>query len=331
MPVTKASNCGICKGNIGKSQMSILCKKCGLWFHYTCSGLPNKAFAAYYNCPSCAGISVGAVDNDTGAVSVASSLNVISASKNNAAVDDVSSAATRQDLNKLSEKLDVYFKKFEEEYFDLKRSFGDAVAELNERFTSGLEGLRSEILDCRKLVTYVDNASSNKIAIMETEINTLHRRLNRADVVISGLPSGLNDLKAMILSLCQFFNVEISTSSINQVFYMSNRKLVLVKFNDVAVRDKLMSEYFKSRNLKLSDIIGGDIQSRVYLNDHMTPSAGKLNSICRKLLSKKIITKYRVLNGDKLLARLTLANGKEVTFSLDGCADLLNDITSEAR
>lgn len=329
MPVTKTYNCGICKANVVKSQLSVQCKKCLLWFHYNCSGLPNKAFAAYYNCPPCAGICVGVANGGADAVNPASNLVFNSAAENNVVATDCNAAATRQDLNQLSDKLDVYFKKFEAEYADLKRSFGAAVADLNDKFTSGLEVLRNEIVDCRKLVNYVDSASTNKIAIMEAEMNSLHRRLNRGDVVISGLPSALNDLKSVISSVCQFYNVQLSDSAIQQVFYMSNKKLVMVRFNDISVRDKLMSEYFKSRNLKLCNVIGGDIQNRVFLNDHLTPAAGKLNSLCRKLLQKRVVTRYRVLNGDKLLARLTLSNGKEVTFSAEGCADLLSDAAPE--
>lgn len=67
------------------------------------------------------------------------------------------------------------------------------------------------------------------------------------------------------------------------------RKAMLVKFNSVHLRDNLMEEYYKARMLKVCDVVSGDIDSRVYLNDIFSPAAVKLNQMCRSLLQSKII------------------------------------------
>lgn len=297
MPNQKTDSCGICKAEIERSQLSVQCTACSVLVHSVCSGLRNKAYAAYYNCPSCAGVAADGV-------------------------------ATRADFAKLNEKLDNYFKKSESDCADLKKSFDAAVADFNIKLSCGLEGVRKEINDCRNLVEYVDASAVKRNVETEAEINMLHRRLNRGDIVVSGLPTAITDLKTTIVSLCKFYDVEITTASLNHVCYISGRKLILAKFNEVSVRDKVMSKYFKTRNLKLCDVIGGDIQSRVFLNDHMTPYAGKLNVICRKLLQRKAITKYKIMNTDQVKVMLTLADGKQEMYDMNKCAALLNGVDS---
>lgn len=105
---------------------------------------------------------------------------------------------------------------------------------------------------------------------------------------------------------------------------MFNRKAILVKFNSVFIRDRLMRAYFKSKALKYSDVMGGDIGSRVYLNEYYSPAAGKLNSLCRRLIRQKLISKFRVQNSDRVKAKLTLLDGNEVIYGVEECAELLN-------
>lgn len=105
---------------------------------------------------------------------------------------------------------------------------------------------------------------------------------------------------------------------------MNNKKLILVKFNNVMVRDNVMKEYFKLRSLTVKDILGGEVASRVYLNDHYSPAASSLNNLCRKMLHLKIISKYRIVNADRLMAKLTLSDGKDVEYNMAECVEFLN-------
>lgn len=89
-----------------------------------------------------------------------------------------------------------------------------------------------------------------------------------------------------------------------------------------------MKQYLKKRALRVCDIMigsGSEVTSRVYLNDHYTPAANHLNAICNRLRRLKIITKYRILNGDLVRARITFPDGKEAVRDVDECGLLLND------
>ncbi|XP_061392860.1 uncharacterized protein LOC133328309 [Musca vetustissima] len=61
--------------------------------------------------------------------------------------------------------------------------------------------LKAEIGSCKEQIQNVEASTSSKITELETEINVLHRRLNRADILIGGLPAGLPDLIAPVLAL----------------------------------------------------------------------------------------------------------------------------------
>ncbi|KAI8124910.1 UBX domain-containing protein 6 [Lucilia cuprina] len=147
-------------------------------------------------------------------------------------------------------------------------------------------------------------------------------RFNRADIVINDLPAGMEDLVAVGVKIGSIHDVQISENDINHVCYFNNRKAILIKFNRVSLRDKIMKQYLSSRSLTVRDVIGGDIASRVYLNDHYSPAA-KLNAICRKLLNRKIISKYKTLNNDRVKANITMSGGDEVVLDCAGCSELL--------
>lgn len=88
------------------------------------------------------------------------------------------------------------------------------------------------------------------------------------------------DLDSTIIKIASIFNISVLPIDINHIFYFRNRKAVLVKFNKVSLRDRIMAEYFKI--FKIFDVIVGEIGSRVYLNDHYSPAGSKMNTNCKK-------------------------------------------------
>ncbi|KAI8114697.1 hypothetical protein CVS40_12961 [Lucilia cuprina] len=82
------------------------------------------------------------------------------------------------------------------------------------------------------------------------------------------------------------FGIDITDQDINQTCYMSNQKLIPVKFNCVSIRDRLMKDYFKTRSLKV--IVESSLMT--------TPASSALSAVCRKLKRHKSITKFTMLN-----------------------------------
>lgn len=63
----------------------------------------------------------------------------------------------------------------------------------------------------------------------------------------------------------------------------------------------------------------GDVSSRIFLNDHLTPAASKLVNCCRKMLKRKTIDKFFLINGDLPKVRMTFGNGFERVCDLKQC------------
>ncbi|KNC29124.1 hypothetical protein FF38_05451 [Lucilia cuprina] len=290
MPPTKTFKCGCCKDNINETQGSILCKTCSLWFHTSCIKLSESALSApkennllSFSCKTC---------NENPRAGLECLL--------------------RKNICDLNVKIDGFINKVSDEQNSIRKTMEDTVASFKSEIASCIKDMKSEIIDCNKLIQYVDSSASKKITALEEENNILHKRFNRADIVINGLPAGMGDLVAVGVKIGSIHDVQISENDIYHVCYFNNRKAILIKFNRVSLRDKIMKQYLSSRSLTVRDVIGGDIASRVYLNDHYSPAAAKLNAICRKLLNRKIIK-----------AKITRSGGDEVVLDCAGCSELL--------
>ena len=318
--------CGICNENVCKTQGSIQCSRCAIWFHSSCSGVTDRQASVIkankqfnFSCTTCNNNTRDGADS-----TIKNDINALTSVINNFIRKvEVDQETVKNDLNNLDKKIGTFIDKVENEQRSIKQSFDDSVSTIRNDLASYIKDMKNDIVDCNKFIRHIDDFTTAKISALEDENYMLHRRMNRADIVISGLPIGIEDLSQPIIKLRSYFNISISSSVINHVCYINKRKSILVKFNNVSLRDGLMSAYFKTRSLKLMDFFEGNIASRVYLNDHYSPAAGKLNALCRKLLQKKVITKFRILNGDSLKVKLTMLDGGDVVHNAAECASLL--------
>uniref|UniRef100_A0A1I8NK19 Uncharacterized protein n=1 Tax=Musca domestica TaxID=7370 RepID=A0A1I8NK19_MUSDO len=182
------------------------------------------------------------------------------------------------EIRNLNAKFDGFILNNHSEQNSIKTALDDIKNEMSSCFTE----IRSDIKTCNDRINHVESNASSKLSDLQAEINLLHRRLNRADMLIGGLPAGIEDLLAPVLSLGTFFKVPISSSDISHVSYISKKAQILVKFNNVHARDCIMKEYFKTRSLKACDIMDGacrDLTNRVCLTFESIPRYFHLSSI----------------------------------------------------
>lgn len=309
-----AYKCGSCDENIGR-KACLQCKECKLWYHSSCVGVSDKELTFLknskffsYTCAKCD--EKAGPDGDDG------------------------DAAGGED------KLDRFMAMMRDEIGSIKKSLAESVVENKACIENCLKEIKDDILNCKKSIKMIDTLTSAKISSLQDENHILHRRLNRADIVIRGLPDGLDDLVSIVVALGAFYNIPVAGHDVCHVCYISKKRMILAKFNNLFVRDNIMKAYFKTRTLSRRDIIGnvladdesattanetaGDrrrVGDRVFLNDHYSPAATRLNLACRGLLKDGIILRYKLFNADKLSAKLFLADGKESTvYDVDGCA-----------
>lgn len=235
-----AYSCGICEENISRNQACLQCKICSLWFHSSCAKITDKELtflknnkALSYSCGDC-------VENPS---------------------------PINEDIRTLNKKIDTYMSKGQEDLCSIKEAFTAAVEEIKADMNDCLKGMRTDITKCSEHIRHLEATSSARMSSIERENHILYKRLNRGDIVVRGLPCGLDDLIATVVALGAFYNIPVSGHDINHVCYISGKKNILVKFNNTLVRDKIMSEYFKTRNLRRGDIIDDVLASSVVGGD----------------------------------------------------------------
>lgn len=162
-------------------------------------------------------------------------------------------------------------------------------------------------------------ATCKIIMWLENKNEVMQRRFNRADIIINGLPRTQIQLREVIFKICKVLNVSIVDHDLCVCTFINNRKSVLVKFNSVIKRDLVLRSYFKKRSLRLSEIMDNDIQSSVFLNDHLTEKGSKLFNLCRKLRKEDTIAKFRMLYSDIPRVKIHFKNNTEKIFELEEC------------
>lgn len=303
----KKEVCGVCLSNFTRNQSAVQCDVCNLWFHATCENIAEdeiKAMGALKNvsfiCSSCKksppGLALGPL---------------------------------RDDIASLNTKLDGFINKSNDDSATFKKMFSDFVAELKLEINSRIGDVKADVARCTNHINQIESATTAKIAQLEIANNALHRKFNRCDIIVRGLPLGLTDLPAIVVELGSFFTVPINRSDVNLAYYLRNNNFVLIKFNNASMRDQIMKSYFqtvRSRSLMVSNLVKTEpkIEKRIFLNDHFSPSSTKLNAVCRKLLNDKVISKFRVLDADTPKAKVKMLNGDELVLDAIGCAALLS-------
>lgn len=303
-PTKETTQCNSCNKNITKTQSSLQCSACLHWFHLICSGVSEKAF--------------GALSDASGIYFKCNGCNISPEATDDTAVPDMGN-----DLRSLHSKMDRLLNKMEEDKNEFKAKLDSAIKDIKGELSSTVTELKNDISCCNTTIKDVESALSTKCSQLETENNGLHRKLNRADIVINGLPAGSDNLLDYVTSIAKFYSIAISKGDIFNVFYINQGRSLIVKFNSVLIRDSIMKEYFKKKDLTLKDVTGRESSSRVYLNDHMTPATGKLNALCKRLLKEKKISKFWLIHSDKPMVRLTCLDGSVVTYDYKECFKLI--------
>ncbi|XP_073822343.1 uncharacterized protein [Musca autumnalis] len=327
--------CNVCNEHIAKTKYKIGCTGCPHYFHLDCVGITEAEARSNkdlrYTCVACVRARggddvVGVVDHgaDVGLVggdgslprcaSVAQSLVVDNSDALRRLKDDLLLSMKRQlDINmaqfmqEFEAKTDVFFESLNTQFAELKSSFAEVNKSVSE--------LKLSVYEVRKTATDMERRLSDRICELEKFNSVLQRRLNRANVVIRGLPDNIRDLRAQIINIAKVCGIQLDRRDLMQCCYISDRRAVLVKFNSVQDRDALMRNFAKKGRILLKEVMENClVESRIYINDHLIKSTSKLIYACRGLLRRKQIKKFRLINGDVPLVEVILPDDVKTRF-----------------
>lgn len=206
----------------------------------------------------------------------------------------------------------------------IKTSFESVVSEIRTELSNSLKEIKDEVANCKTLVYSNDIANKKKFYELEQQNHALQHRLNRPEIIITGLATDLKNLNETVTNLWAHLKVDIAPSDIQNVMYIKKSTAILVKFGPISKRDKVMSVYHKSKSVKVSDVVGGSNESRVYLNDNYSSLANKLLKSCWKLKKETKIKSYSIVNREMLKAKITMLNDVVKIVNLQEFSDLFN-------
>lgn len=299
--------CGICDLDTARKR-SVFCPKCKKWYHVDCENITKELFATLdknrnlaYTCKECM--------------------------KNPVIVEDDAISfqdEMRSQFTALNNSLRTLAEEMKREQTEIKTKFESAVVDIREELSVNLKKIKDEVTSCKNLVNTNDTANKIKFYELELQNHVLQLRLNRPDIVITGLANDIEDLRKTVISLCLHLKIEINPDEVLNAIYIRRKNAILVKFAHIDTRDKIMSAYFKTKALKKSDVVGGDDSDRVYLNDNYSPLAHKLLRMCWKLAKDKKINHYSLINRESLKCKIKMLNDDTKTVNLLECIELFN-------
>ena len=197
---------------------------------------------------------------------------------------------------------------------NMEQQLSKLPGEISDSINIKLDMIKGEITACTSKINKVEQITISKCAQLVVENNSLRRQMNRTDIIISGIPSSTFDVYPVINKMFKVYNINLDPHDVNACFWINSKKAVLVKLNSLRKRDEFMKSYHLAHNLTLSQILETDIQSRVFVNDHLTPLASKLQFIGRKLLKSGKIKSFKLINTDAPKLKATLQDGMEKFF-----------------
>lgn len=210
--------------------------------------------------------------------------------------------------------------------FEVK--LNELVSQIREDFLEEITKIKSDVNHCYEFIKQIDKSTTSRFIELEKSQNLIMRRLNRLDVIITGLPAASPKLKTMILKLAEVYSVPFGENDIKQYTSIKNNSEVLVQFHSIAIRDAIIKKYYETRTLMLKDLLsqeenedGADLEARVFLSDHLTPMASKLCYICRQLKKSNRITGFKFRNGNEPHAVIKMRDGAHKTLDIFSLMD----------
>lgn len=245
--------CGVCDVSVSRRKC-ILCILCNRWFHIECEDVSKEMFSLLdknkylsYKCKECME-NPPIVSND----------------------DCTFKEEIRNQFSAFKDSLKAHANDMKQQQMEINIKIDNVVSDIRKELAVNLQEIKDEVNNCKNLVHANDINTKKKFCEVELLNHLVQHRLNRADIIITGLSKDIKELTEIIISICEHLKVQITKDDILNVMYIRRNNAILVKFSNIGLRDKVMSAYFKIKNITKSDVEDGGDASRIYLSDNYT-------------------------------------------------------------
>lgn len=161
--------------------------------------------------------------------------------------------------------------------------------------------------------------------IIEEKHDTLSKRTSnfnkwdyKHDLLISGIPSSFRSesLTELVIKIAAINKLNITIRDLIYCMRLKNGN-VLVKFVSILVKDAIMTCYFKTKNLILSQITDLNIGSRIYLNNNYPKSSQRAMVYCRKLKKADLVKRYSINHIDGSISIVNMDDSQIRFITID--------------
>lgn len=286
---SSACTCPVCKLIINdEDPNSIECDGCVKWIHRKCAGVADSVFAAISEHPGqISWFCVKCVDESKNVKP--NQFNKLMEMLNAVRMASESTNAEMRSLKKQQAKLSKDFANFSSTISEnIKKEVALEVGKVGDKIDKVKES-----------VAILDDTNQKKLALIDKELDKFQRLARRNDILVNGIPASCTDLCKIFIDICKVFKCDIENSDISSCFRLGGKNnVILVKISSVQKRDHIMKSYRAFGMLKLSHVLPAlKIESRIYLNDNMSPMMASMFKFAKFLRTSSFIMSFSIGNG----------------------------------
>lgn len=163
-----------------------------------------------------------------------------------------------------------------EDMTDIKQHIDDYKNDTNVK----IEAIDTKV----NAITAQSNDQSDKIDSLQANIEQLKQEQLKSNICVLGIPADLikNDNTAeLIIEIAKKLNIDINRNNFSS-FGVAHNKFVIVKFHWLHHKQSLVNKIRAKKSLMVEEVFGGNSNSQIYINDHLTPYFSRLYLIARR-------------------------------------------------
>lgn len=284
---TKNHLCPKCNAKCLDTHMAVSCDYCDNWYHIGCvkmsktmySELTKCTDALQWKCPDCI-------------------------------VSKESKPVKMSDFESLKRELINMFKKLEHMADTQCKTLESLKLDVDVKIVKVNEAVSVNTGNIDKL--------QQQVSSLENQMQNFHRLNNLSCLNISGIPKSKDSGhdKAVVLNIAKFYGVSLQPNELLFLRRLVNQHStsippIVVRFSSRNIVEDILAKYYAAASpITLANITTENVASRVYINEHLTTLAFKIQRECLKLKKQQILSKVITKKGHVYVSSVANRYGK---------------------
>ncbi|KAL1446617.1 hypothetical protein WDU94_012205 [Cyamophila willieti] len=312
--------CSECNGKLPKNGNHVHCHLCDSDYHFHCTSLSERSYKSMsqakklaWPCQECRKSKSSQVnvkrnsrkksesdpeDSDDGELNTSESETKVGrgSRKNNKSIESLFEEFESKLWKKMSRKLT-----------DIEEFMGFASSKIDD-FTKLMKEVQKKFVTMeveQEKMRQENMEMKSKCKILEARVNENEQMFNRNKIEISNIPSTVNNTNEVVSKVLEKVNGEKieEKSYATEIRKFENQVNVIVHFESVVQRDKIIKKKRAERTVKLGGVMNNADETNIYINESLTPYNAKLYAEAKKIKREKNYAFIWVRDGKILLKK----------------------------